>query len=111
MKKLLLIFSLLIALNSYSQEVIHLSADKGLHIAGGTFWGAYGFNAGYGKEKNISRGIVVGTLFGLGIGIIKELSDSRTHEFDVEDVAATTLGGFGGSCVMAGITIILDKKK
>tara|TARA_R110002012_G_scaffold37245_1_gene104504 strand:- start:837 stop:1223 length:387 start_codon:yes stop_codon:yes gene_type:complete len=101
-----LAFSLLfISLNA--QTFIE-QEDKKLHYAAGILYGSVGYSYVWLKTKNKNKAIMGGLCSSLMVGIGKELIDStqKGNMFDVEDLAATALGG-----ISIGVTFNLFKNE
>ena len=101
MKKLILIFTVLLTLNVSSQDIgwiglpeNWLELDKQQHASLGMLSGGLGYmvalDANGGKRSNAKLwGILIPTL----AGTLKEWSDTNTTGFDTEDLAYTVAGG------------------
>ena len=81
-----------------------IQKDKQLHFAAGTIASATGYTFMYEKTKNKKKAFLFGVATAIAAGTLKEIRDSRqiNNRFDVEDLAATTLGG-----ISIGVTINL----
>ena len=101
-----LVFSL-ISLNLSSQTFIE-QKDKHLHFAAGNAFGTVGYSYVYLKTKNKKKAIIGGLISATLVGTIKETLDSTEpkNKFDLEDLAATALGG-----ITISITFNLFNKK
>jgi len=83
--------------------------DKQMHFVAGTITGTLGYNYVYSKTKDRKKAFVAGIITSIAVGICKESLDATQpgNNFDLKDLAATTLGG-----ITIGITInLFDKKK
>jgi len=101
-----LVFSL-ISLNLSSQTFIE-QKDKHLHFAAGNAFGTVGYSYVYLKTKNKKKAIIGGLISATLVGTIKETLDSTEpkNKFDLEDLAATALGG-----ITISVTFNLFNKK
>jgi len=95
----------LIAL-SVSVANAQIEQDKQLHFLAGGLASSYGYTYIYGKTQDKKKATLAGIGLAILAGTIKETIDSRQHnnKFDVEDLAATTLGG-----ITVSVTINLIK--
>ena len=78
--------------------------DKQLHFAAGTIAGAFGYNYTYAKTQDKTKATLAGIGLAILAGTIKETIDSKKDRFDLNDLAATTLGG-----ITISVTINLIK--
>ena len=101
-----LVFSL-ISLNLSSQTFVE-QKDKHLHFAAGNAFGTVGYSYVYLKTKNKKKAIIGGLISATLVGTIKETLDSTNpkNKFDLEDLAATALGG-----ITISVTFNLFNKK
>jgi uncharacterized protein YfiM (DUF2279 family) len=106
-KKLCVIF--LIAL-SVSVANAQIEQDKQLHFLAGGLASSYGYTYIYDKTKNKTKATIAGIGLAMLAGTIKETIDSRQprNKFDLEDLAATTLGGI---TVSVTINLINNDRK
>jgi len=90
---LLLVFSLFV-INLNSQTFVE-QKDKHLHFAAGAAFGSVGYSYVYLETKNKKKAIIGGLISATLVGTIKETLDSTNpkNKFDLEDLAATALGG------------------
>jgi len=101
-----LAFSLLII--SLNAQTFIEQEDKKLHYFAGILYGSAGYSYVLLKTKNKNKAIIGGLCSSLMVGITKELIDStqKGNMFDVEDLAATALGG-----ISIGVTFNLFKNE
>ena len=101
MKKLCAIFLIVLSAAVVNAQV---DQDKKLHFLAGGLASSYGYTYTYDKTKNKTKATFAGIGLAMLAGAIKETIDSRQHnnKFDLEDLAATTLGG-----ITIGVTINL----
>jgi uncharacterized protein YfiM (DUF2279 family) len=95
----------LIAL-SVSVANAQIPQDKQLHFAAGAVAGTFGYNYTYEKTNDKLKSTIAGIGLAILAGTIKETIDSQQYgnKFDIEDLAATTLGG-----ITISVTINLIK--
>tara|TARA_B100001173_G_C15975335_1_gene541940 strand:- start:246 stop:623 length:378 start_codon:yes stop_codon:yes gene_type:complete len=93
MKKLILIIVLLIPFFSHTQ--FYKEKDKQLHFAAGNIAGAAGYIWSYNNYQDKKRAMITGICTAFAAGVTKELYDSsiKGNYLDLQDLAATTLGG------------------
>tara|TARA_Y100000361_G_scaffold97704_1_gene87581 strand:+ start:948 stop:1340 length:393 start_codon:yes stop_codon:yes gene_type:complete len=91
MKKLLIILLLPNLLFSQFYE----EYDKQLHFAAGSIIGATGYVWSYQKHQDKKRAMITGICLAFAAGVVKELYDGEIENgyVELEDIAATTLGG------------------
>lgn len=114
MKKLTLIFVLLLSINSIRcQKFEPIPIDKQQHLMAGFIAGSVGFIVGYEITDNPERAFIYSVTTSILAGFAKELIDSKTHQFDTNDIIYTSVGG-----ITAGYTFDIlsfkyrkDKKK
>jgi len=95
----------LIAL-SVSVANAQIEQDKQLHFLAGGLASSYGYTYVYDKTQDKKKATLAGIGLAIIAGTIKETIDSRQHnnKFDMEDLAATALGG-----ITISVTINLIK--
>ena len=83
-----------------------IERDKQLHFTAGGIASGFGYNYVYNKTKDKTKATIAGIGLAILAGTIKETIDSSQpgNKFDVEDLAATTLGG-----ITISVTINLIK--
>ena len=83
-----------------------IEQDKQLHFLAGGLASSYGYTYVFDKTKNKTKATFAGIGLAIIAGAIKETVDSRQYnnKFDIEDLAATTLGG-----ITVSVTINLIK--
>ena len=93
MKKLLIIL-LMITLPLSAQSFIE-QEDKQLHFTAGSIIGATGYIWSYQKHYDKKRAMITGICTAFAAGVIKEMYDGQIKGgyVELEDIAATTLGG------------------
>ena len=101
-----LVFSLFV-INLNAQTFVE-QKDKHLHFAAGAMFGTVGYSYVYLKTKNKKKAIIGGLISATLVGTIKETLDSTNpkNKFDLEDLAATALGG-----ITISVTFNLFNKK
>lgn len=107
MKKYILIF--LWSISSISQTDV--KNDKLVHFGAGALVSAVSYAVIYKHTKNTKKSLIYSTACAFLVGTAKEVYDAKYGNtgFDVQDLAATTLGGFVTSSV---VTVVLkDKSK
>ena len=109
MKKFIIVFLILLSVNSYSQKLV--DAHTFNHwTAGATVGGIV--SANFGKSNN--HRIMLGVVSGLVVGTLKEVVDNSKSRGSVDfgDIIATTSGGLiGGLISNAAIRKSKQKKK
>ena len=98
MKKIIcVLFAVVTAVTANAQ----IEQDKQLHFLAGGLASSYGYTYVFDKTKNKTKATFAGIGLAIIAGAIKETVDSRQYnnKFDIEDLAATTLGdgGSGGN--------------
>ena len=103
MKKLCVIFLTVLSVSVANAQI---EQDKQLHFLAGGLASSYGYTYIYDKTKNKTKATFAGIGLAILAGTIKETIDSRQYnnKFDMEDLAATTLGG-----ITISVTINLIK--
>ena len=93
MKKLL-ILTLLICFNSFSQEILYPRQDHAKHYVAGMAVGGLGYFFAYELTQNKPKSLAFGILAGFVVGTGKELGDVifLGGDFEVADIAWTGLG-------------------
>ena len=73
--------------------------DKQLHFAAGSIIGASGYVWSYQKHQDKKRAMVTGICLAFAAGVMKEMYDGQIKGgyVELEDIAATTLGGISWS--------------
>ena len=101
MKKICVLIAL-----SVSVASAQIEQDKQLHFLAGGLASSYGYTYVYSKTQDKKKATLAGIGLAILAGTIKETIDSRQHnnKFDMEDLAATTLGG-----ITISVTINLIK--
>ena len=103
MKKIIcVLFALFVFVNSNAQ----IEQDKQLHFLAGGLASSYGYTYVFDKTQDKTKATFAGIGLAILAGTIKETIDSRQYnnKFDMEDLAATTLGG-----ITISVTINLIK--
>ena len=92
MKKICVIFLTVLSVSVANAQI---EQDKQLHFLAGGLASSYGYTYVYGKRQDKKKATLAGIGLAILAGTIKETIDSRQHnnKFDMEDLAATTLGG------------------
>ena len=69
--------------------------DKQLHFAAGSIIGTSGYIWSYQKHHDKKRAMITGVCLAFAAGVIKEMYDGQIKGgyVELEDIAATTLGG------------------
>ena len=69
--------------------------DKQLHFAAGSIIGASGYVWSYQKHQDKKRAMVTGICLAFAAGVVKEMYDGQIKGgyVELDDIAATTLGG------------------
>ena len=103
MKKLCVIFLIVLSVSVASAQI---EQDKQLHFLAGGLASSYGYTYIYGKTQDKKKATLAGIGLAILAGTIKETIDSQQYgnKFDIEDLAATTLGG-----ITISVTINLIK--
>ena len=103
MKKIL--FALFVVAFAVSASA-QIEQDKKLHFAAGGLASIYGYTYVYEKTQDKTKATFAGIGLAILSGVIKETIDSQQYgnKFDIEDLAATTLGG-----ITVSVTINLIK--
>ena len=85
-----------------------IAKDKQLHFAAGMIASSTGYGYVWNRTKDKKKALIAGIGTAILAGTAKEILDSRqiNNKFDVNDLAATTLGG-----ITIGVTINLIKPK
>ena len=101
MKKICVLIAL-----SVSVANAQIEQDKQLHFLAGGLASSYGYTYVYDKTQDKKKATLAGIGLAIIAGTIKETIDSSQpgNKFDVEDLAATTLGG-----ITISVTINLIK--
>ena len=91
MKKLLI----LLLIPSFLFPQFYEENDKQLHFAAGSIIGASGYVWSYQKHQDKKRAMVTGICLAFAAGVVKEMYDGQIKGgyVDLDDIAATTLGG------------------
>lgn len=103
MKKLIcVLFAVVTAVTANAQ----IEQDKKLHFLAGGLASSYGYTYVYEKTQDRTKATFAGIGTAILAGVLKETIDSRQHgnSFDIQDLAATTLGG-----ITISVTINLIK--
>ena len=99
MKKLILITALLFIVKTQGQEV-----DKVHHTIGGGMFGTVGYFLGHDAfNGDRSSAIWTGIGVGVGVNVMKEITDIPSTGFSVEDVAFGALGAIVSTFVTDAI--------
>lgn len=114
MKKLTFItIFLLSAIGLKGQKFEPIPVDKQQHLMAGFVAGSVGYIIGYEITENPKRAFIYSVTASILAGVAKELIDSKTHQFDTNDIIYTSVGG-----ITAGYTFDLlsfkyrrDKRK
>ena len=101
MKKICVLIAL-----SVSVANAQIEQDKQLHFAAGVAASSFGYNYVFEKTQDKTKATLAGVGLAILAGTIKETIDSQQYgnKFDIEDLAATTLGG-----ITISVTINLIK--
>ena len=85
-----------------------IEQDKQLHFLAGGLASSYGYTYVFDKTQDKTKATFAGIGLAILAGTIKETIDSRQprNKFDLEDLAATTLGG-----ITVSVTINLFNRK
>ena len=69
--------------------------DKQLHFAAGSVVGAAGYIWSYNQHQDKKRAMITGVCLAFAAGVMKEMYDGQIKGgyVELEDIAATTLGG------------------
>tara|TARA_B100000900_G_C20424205_1_gene652222 strand:- start:96 stop:488 length:393 start_codon:yes stop_codon:yes gene_type:complete len=91
MRKLLI----LLLIPSFLFSQFYEENDKQLHFAAGSIIGASGYVWSYQKHQDKKRAMVTGICLAFAAGVVKEMYDGQIKGgyVELEDIAATTLGG------------------
>ena len=91
MKKLLI----LLLIPSFLFPQFYEENDKQLHFAAGSLIGASGYVWSYQKHQDKKRALVTGICLAFAAGVVKEMYDGQIKGgyVELDDIAATTLGG------------------
>jgi uncharacterized protein YfiM (DUF2279 family) len=91
MKKLLI----LLLIPSFLFPQFYEENDKQLHFAAGSIIGASGYAWSYQKHQDKKRAMVTGICLAFAAGVVKEMYDGQIKGgyVELDDIAATTLGG------------------
>ena len=91
MKKLLI----LLLIPSFLFPQFYEENDKQLHFAAGSIIGASGYVWSYQKHQDKKRAMITGICLAFAAGVVKELYDGEIENgyVELDDIAATTLGG------------------
>ena len=91
MKKLLI----LLLIPSFLFPQFYEENDKQLHFAAGSIIGASGYVWSYQKHQDKKRAMVTGICLAFAAGVVKEMYDGQIKGgyVELDDIAATTLGG------------------
>ena len=101
MKKILYI---LLALSITTASAQYGEHDKKLHFLAGGLASGFGYTYVYEKTEDKTKATLAGIGLAILAGTIKETIDSKKDRFDLNDLAATTLGG-----ITISVTINLIK--
>ena len=91
MKRLLII----LLFPSFLFSQFYEENDKQLHFAAGSIIGASGYAWSYQKHQDKKRAMVTGICLAFAAGVVKEMYDGQIKGgyVELDDIAATTLGG------------------
>ena len=91
MKKLIV----LLLIPSFLFSQFYEENDKQLHFAAGSIIGASGYIWSYQKHGDKKRAMITGICLAFASGVVKEMYDGQIKGgyVELEDIAATTLGG------------------
>lgn len=116
MKKLITIALLTLTMAVQAQVFTPIPNDKVYHIGAGAVLSTWGTFAGKSLELSDENALLMGIGTGVAAGVGKELWDvswrlfGYKDQFDVNDIAATTLGSIvGAGLTYAGIKIFKKK--
>ncbi len=108
MRYLVCVLLLIVSSTSHSQFL--LEEDKQLHFAAGNITGAAGYFWSYNKHQDKKRAMITGICTAFAAGVIKEMYDGQIKGgyVDLEDIAATTLGGI---TINVSIPLFIPQRK
>lgn len=107
-----ILISLLFTINSYSQQKFEpIPIDKQYHLAAGFAVGTVGYIVGWEITQDRRKAILISIGVTATVGLLKEWHDSKTHEFDFNDVIYTTIGGLSASVTFDLLNVVGRKKE